>query len=437
MRRIRRVPLDIYINHQHVGTLHKSPSGALKFAYREEWLSRNGAGPISRSLPLSSPTWSGDRVEFVFENLLPDNRPIRDMIAAKKHAAGTDAFSLLSVIGRDCVGAVQFLPQGEKPADIGKVQSRPLTTSDVARILRNLEAAPLGMGDDDEDFRLSIAGAQEKTALLKVGTTWHVPHGTTPTTHIFKTPMPIRADGIDLSKSCENEHFCMTFLRRFGLPAARTELLSFEDQKALVVERFDRHVFPDHIIRRHQEDMCQTLSVPSSLKYQKDGGPGIKEIMRVLEGSDVPEADRSNFMQAQLAYWLLAASDGHAKNFSIFLSPNGGFKLTPLYDVMSIQPLIDAGQLQEKRMRLAMSIGKGKHYGVPEITARHFRETAETCNFSAVAMEDIFEHAVAMADLALKMTEGDMPTDFPVTLMASIANGVRSRVEALKSMLAS
>lgn len=436
MKRARRVPLNVFMGQRRIGTLTKKSNGGLTFRYADEWMDAGRQGLVSYSLPVSKKTWSGDPVEFVFENLLPDDRRIREAIASKKHAAGSDAFSLLSVIGRDCVGALQFLPEGEAPDDPAALEYKKVSDRDVAKILTNLAQDPLGMNDDNDDFRLSIAGAQEKTALLRRDDTWNVPYGTTPTTHIFKTPMPLRADGVDLRQSCENEHFCMTFLRNLDMKAADTELATFEDQKAIIITRFDRGSNDGVLQRRHQEDMCQALSLPSSMKYEKDGGIGIPDIMKLLLASETPNADREAFMKAQVVYWLLGASDGHAKNYSIFLPPTGGFRMTPLYDVMSLQPIIDAGQLPERRLRVALSVGKKKHYGVPEITPRHFSETAEICNYSKKALEDIFQSIIDTTHSAMDKTMTEMPKSFPEQLASSIANGAKGRVEIMKAVLA-
>lgn len=436
MKRARRVPLNVFMGQRRIGTLTKKSNGGLTFRYADEWMDAGRQGLVSYSLPVSKKTWSGDPVEFVFENLLPDDRRIREAIASKKHAAGSDAFSLLSVIGRDCVGALQFLPEGEAPDDPAALEYKKVSDRDVAKILTNLAQDPLGMNDDNDDFRLSIAGAQEKTALLRRDETWNVPYGTTPTTHIFKTPMPLRADGVDLRQSCENEHFCMTFLRNLDMKAADTELATFEDQKAIIITRFDRGSNDGVLQRRHQEDMCQALSLPSSMKYEKDGGIGIPDIMKLLLASETPNADREAFMKAQVVYWLLGASDGHAKNYSIFLPPTGGFRMTPLYDVMSLQPIIDAGQLPERRLRVALSVGKKKHYGVPEITPRHFSETAEICNYSKKALEDIFQSIIDTTHSAMDKTMTEMPKSFPEQLASSIANGAKGRVEIMKAVLA-
>lgn len=165
MRRDSRAPLDVFINASRIGQLARSSAGVLSFSYADDWLSMTGAGPVSLSMPTSKRVWSGDPVLFVFENLLPDNPQIRERIAARRNAVGSDAFSLLSAVGRDCVGALQFLPEGERPDPLASISGREVSDGEIAALLRDLGSAPLGMGDDDE-FRISIAGAQEKTSLL-------------------------------------------------------------------------------------------------------------------------------------------------------------------------------------------------------------------------------------------------------------------------------
>lgn len=91
-----------------------------------------------------------------------------------------------------------------------------------------------------QHFRISIAGVQERTALLRVGDRWHRPLGATPTTHILKLPMGAAGLPFDVSDPVENEWLCAAILRELGIPVARTEIAGFGEQKVLVVERFDR-----------------------------------------------------------------------------------------------------------------------------------------------------------------------------------------------------
>jgi hypothetical protein len=193
---------------------------------------------------------------------------------------------------------------------------------------------------DDDAFRISLAGAQEKTAFLRNGDAWMVPHGTTPTTHIFKLPMGIRMDGIDLSTSVENEWLCSEIIREFGIDVARCRMESYGSYRVLVVERFDRRLSSSGTwwLRLPQEDFCQATGTPPGLKYESDGGPGMRRIMDVLLGSTNAEKDRLTFFRTQMLFWVLGAIDGHAKNFSVFLEAGGSYRLAPLYDILSAYP---------------------------------------------------------------------------------------------------
>src|SRR5690606_7420199 len=157
-------------------------------------------------------------------------------------------------------------------------------------------------------FRISIAGAQEKTALLRLDSQWCRPQGATPTTHIFKLPLGLVGNlGFDMSESVENEWLCSRILHAYGLPVARTRVLQFEDMKVLTVERFDRAWWEGKdgkrwLLRLPKEDMCQATGTPPHLKYESDGGPGIRTIMKLLATSSNPDHDRRIFFQAQVLF---------------------------------------------------------------------------------------------------------------------------------------
>jgi len=274
-RRPRHAPLRVLLNNRLIGHLNKAATGAIEFRYDPDWLIWDHALPVSLSLPLREDAFRGDTVTAVFDNLLPDSDALRRRIAEKVGAAGTDAYSLLAAIGRDCVGALQFVGDAD---DDDHGNSHALTgdvVDDVAieKLLKGLAQAPLGLTRDD-DFRISVAGAQEKTALLLQNGKWLKPHGTTPTTHILKTQIGELPNGIDLSNSVENEYYCLKLAAAFGLPVNNAEITRFGETTALVIERFDRRWTKDgRLLRLPQEDCCQALSVPPTRKYQSDG-PG-------------------------------------------------------------------------------------------------------------------------------------------------------------------
>jgi serine/threonine-protein kinase HipA len=173
--------------------------------------------------------------------------------------------------------------------------------------------------------------------------------------------------------------------------------------------------------------------VPPTRKYQSEGGPGIVEICGLLQGSDEPLRDRANFLKATILFWLIGATDGHAKNFSIALMPGGRFTMTPLYDVLTVQPSLDAGQLQAKDMKLAMRAGKSRHYKVSEIQGRHFVETGLAAGFSREQVAQVFEDIRARADQAFVTALADMPAGFPEALFASVKRGFDQRIPRLRA----
>ena len=238
-RRPVHPPLNVFLNGRLVGVLHRESTGAIDFRYAGEWLQWRGTFPVSLSLPLREDRYIGAPVINVFDNLLPDNDAIRKRVAERVGAEGTDAYSMLAALGHDCVGALQFLPDGVDPGTPGSSEGKLVSKRDVAGIIENLTAAPLGLGED-EDFRISIAGAQEKTALLRKEGRWFKPIGTAATTHILKPQIGRLPNGVDLSNSVENEYLCLKLLEAFGVPAARAEIADFGRRRTLIVERFDR-----------------------------------------------------------------------------------------------------------------------------------------------------------------------------------------------------
>ncbi len=432
-RRRQNTPLRVFLHDSEVGLLLKDPSGAISFKYDGVWIAKENAVPVSLSLPLREDPFRGAPVQAVFENLLPDSERLRRAVAEKVGAQGTDAYSLLSQIGRDCVGALQFVPEGEEVVRRGAALSGEiLDEHGLEDLLDNLVRTPLGL-DGRTEFRISIAGAQEKTALLRYNDRWMKPHGITPTSHILKKQIGKLPNGMDLSNSVENEFYCLKLLGAFGLPVNSAEIVKFGAHPVLVVERFDRKwTFPDRVMRLPQEDCCQALSFPPGQKYQNLGGPGLVNILNLLKGADFPWEDQRTFLKAQVLFWLIGATDGHAKNFSIFLGPRGRFRLTPLYDVLSAQPSLDQHQVSRKDLKLAMSVGDSRHYRLDEIEGRHFLQTAKRAQLPEALAAGVLRDVAESAAKAIATVEGQLPGDFPVGLHASIARGVRSRLPKLE-----
>lgn len=445
-RRSHTQTLYLWMNGAFVGTWSAQPHVGEVLQYDSGWVASDQGRPLSLSLPFTpgNRPHRSDAVHAYFENLLPDSKDIRERIARRFHATSTQAFTLLAEIGRDCAGALQILPDDMPPEGVQEVRATPLDNAEVAQVLRNIPAsAPLGGRDRNDDFRISIAGAQEKTALLWFDGQWCLPHGATPTTHIFKLPLGLVGNlKFDLSESVENEWLCSEILHAYGLPVARTQILQFEDIKVLAVERFDRRWWENEedkrwLLRLPQEDMCQATGTPSHLKYESDGGPGVRTIMKLLSTSQDPDRDRRTFFRAQVLFWMLRAPDGHAKNFSIFLRTGGAYELAPLYDVLSAYSVIGTGanQLSPFKARMAMAVrSKNAHWIMRDITRRHW--LAVGAEHGVVApdgrgAEAVLDDMVTRTPEVVRTVRAQLPKGFPEHLADSILDGLQAAADKL------
>ena len=424
---MRTQTLTVAMNGEVVGTLYREGSGAMSFQYAPEWLSEPGSRSISLSLPLGHRAIRGNEVFNFFSNLLPDSEAIIARMQARFQVETAHPFDLLASVGRDCVGAIQLYPPEVDIPSVMETLAEPLNETKIEALLDGYQLAPLGMAEG-ADFRISLAGAQEKTALLWYQNCWQRPQGSTPTSHIFKLPIgKIDYNNIDLRESCENEWLCLRIARAFGFPVANAELNVFGQKKVLIVERFDRRwsTSGSWLMRLPQEDFCQALGVAPALKYESNGGPGIKDVMRLLLGSRFATQNRELFFKSQILFWMLAAIDGHGKNFSIFIEPESSFQMTPLYDIMSAFPIFETGGIAAKKAKMAMALqGKNRQYHFAMIQPRHFISTASYVGFSPDVAKQFMHEMAAQTESVVATVVAELPDDFPEHISNAIFNGL-------------
>ena len=428
--------LDVWMNGELVGRWRIS-RGDDEFSYAKTWLASPTRRPISLSMPLQRSThiYRGSLVRAYFDNLLPDAELMRRRIQRRFRTHSTGAFELLHEIGRDCVGAIALLPPDSGPHDPRRIDAEAIDESKIEAILQDT-TRDAAFGQQTTDFRISLAGTQEKTALLRYKGRWHEPKGSTPTTHIFKLPIGQAAMGIDLSTSVENEWLCHKILQAYGIPVANCEMAQFGEQRALVVERFDRRWSQDRtwIARLPQEDLCQAMGLPASQKYENDGGPGIKSILDLLRGSRSATNDRLDFYRTQLVFWLLCAIDGHAKNFSLFIEPLGRFRSTPRYDVLSAYPVLGhgTGKLSRREVRMAMAAwGKNRHYNWDRIQRRHWERVGTDCGLNNP--REVIDQLAQVTPEVITTVQSQLPGDFPDRVAQPVLKGLREAAALLSS----
>jgi serine/threonine-protein kinase HipA len=360
---------------KEIGRVHNDARGRLTFVYDDEWRKAPDAFPLSLSAPLAAREHGPSAVQAFLWGLLPDNELVLSRWATKFQVSARSVFALISHVGEDCAGAVQFVtPERLDAITSGKEDKAEwLGEPDIAKRLQMLR-------DDHAAWRLprdtgqfSLAGAQPKTALLLQNKRWGIPSGRIPTTHILKPPTG-HFDG-----HSENEHFCLMLARNLGMPAAQSRVMRFEKEIAIVIERYDRQHKGNEVVRVHQEDICQALGIMPTKKYQNEGGPSAADIIELLRTSSTDrEADVNTFVNAIGFNWLIAGTDAHAKNYSLLLGGGPHVRLAPLYDVASILPY---DEFDARKLKLAMKVGG--EYKLGQIGLRQWQKFAREARFNA------------------------------------------------------
>ena len=430
--------LNIWMNGVYVGYWQRS-LGTEELYYDPLWVGSEQGRPLSLSLPFTpgNQKHRGDKVRFYFDNLLPDSTQIRERLAQKFSAKSISPFDLLVELGRDCVGALQLLPLNEIP-DVKAILFKPLAENEIATILRNSSSIqPLGRHEELDILRLSLAGAQEKTALLWHKEQWCRPIGTTPTTHIFKLPLGLVGNmKANMHDSVENEWLCSKIVAAFGLPVAHCAMTQFEDQKVLIVERFDRRLSTDKnwIIRLPQEDLCQAKGVSPLHKYQSDGGLGITDCMKILDGASESHEDKRIFFKAQIIFYLLMATDGHSKNFSLYHQSKNRYGLTPLYDILSAHPIVGSkgDQIAIQKVKMAMAIKGSRHYyHIQQIQRRHFINHAIEVGISGNEANKLITDITDAVENVSQTMYQQLPKTYPQELADKILQGMLKQAQKL------
>jgi serine/threonine-protein kinase HipA len=380
-----RNELVVLLDGKEIGRVSRDARGSLQFIYNDDWRNAVDAYPLSLSMPLAAKEHGRAVIEAFLWNLLPDNERVLARWAAKFHVSGRNVFALISHVGEDCAGAVQFVT----PERLDAIRSDKedevewLDESEMAKRLETLRKDHAAWRLPSDTGQFSLAGAQPKTALLLHNDRWGIPSGRLPTTHILKPPTG-QFDG-----HAENEHICLMLARDLGLPAAQTKVTRFKDEIAIVIERYDRLPKGNDIIRVHQEDVCQALGIMPTKKYQNEGGPGPSDIIQLLRiNSTDREEDLDTFIGAIGFNWLIAGTDAHAKNFSLLLSGRR-IRLAPLYDIASILPYEG---FDGHKMKFAMKLGG--EYQLNRIGLRQWQKFAREVR---VEPEELIARLAAMA----------------------------------------
>ncbi len=420
--------LIVILDGRETGRVVRDDRGRLSFAYSEPWRADADAYPLSISMPLALAEHGHAKTDPFLWGLLPDNEMVLDRWARKFHVSARNAFGLIACVGEDCAGAVQFVRPERLEAILGEALP-PIEWLDEAAIAQRLRT----LREDHSAWRMprdtgqfSLAGAQPKTALLFDNKRWGVPSGRVPTTHILKPPTR------EFDGHAENEHFCLELARALGLPVVDSRIMHFQDEVAIVVERYDRVRTAAGLRRVHQEDMCQALAIPPTRKYQNEGGPGIRHIVELLRtySANAPE-DVRTFLDAIAYNWLIAGTDAHGKNYALLIGERARVRLAPLYDVASVIPYQD---INIDRAKLSMKLGG--EYRLRNIRLYHWRRLAQELHVdpdATIQRVDDFARQLRdhVPDIRRRMTDEGLTH----SIIARLADALTARAAACRAIL--
>ena len=357
--------LNVFYGQIKVGSLSIDDKRQFSFKYSREWLTLPDAFQISISLPMQEEVFPHDKVKSFFANLLPESA-VRKLISKQLGISDKNDFMLLKRIGGECAGAISILPESEVPESPDQYIYHPLSDTQLVDLIINIPNRPLLASQDG--MRISLAGAQEKLALLYKDHQFSIPVNGAPSNVILKPAMA------HFQSSVENECFCMMLARAVDLTVAPVSIFRKESRKVLLINRCDRILEDGVLFRIHQEDFCQAMGLSHELKYQADGGPGLKACFSLVRTHSAnPIKDLQQLMQWVFFNFLIGNMDAHAKNLSLIYQRKQ-IRLAPFYDMMCTNIYEDLSQ------KLAMEIGGENR---PEwIMERHWERFAEEININ-------------------------------------------------------
>jgi len=408
--------LNVYLKNRFCGQVSwESERNRLVFRYAEEYLVRPDAERLSYALPLQKEPFDEDVSYNYFANLLPPE-VVRRKLEKCLHVSKNNIFGFLKEIGGDCAGAVALYSPGVRMNLGGEEKLETLDDAKASEILKSLKRRPL-FAKGKDGYRYSAAGAQDKLVARIVDGRLLLPLDGTPSTHIVKP-------GTDeFPASVENEHFCQSLAAALGIKAATSSIEIFGGERYYASERFDREVVDGRVLRLHQEDFCQMLSVDPEVKYESDGGPTFVDLVETMRKLHVPLTETLSLVDMFCFNYLVGNADAHAKNYSVVYRDRKP-TLSPLYDAVSTVVYPDLSR------DFAMSVGG--EMSIDRIGRRNFELLAEECGMSPklflARLDALASRIVNEAEcLARQLSE-----DWPSAIYDKIVKAVGLQVQKIQ-----
>lgn len=417
--------IDAYLYDRKAGGFERSSDGSISFVYDAEWLaqaSANRAHPLSVSMPFEG-GYPPSNAEAFMAGLLPDNHAHRRILADELDLGDDDSdFAFLKRLGKDCAGALVAVPEGEPPFFSGKPDFELLSDPDLESYLADLPRRPL-LVDEEHGVLLSLAGVNDKAAVIVSKGRVGIPRNGFPSTHIIKMDIPGLKDSIKV------EHFCLRLAEACGQKVPLSDIHRVGDTVFMLMRRYDRSMTVENDGRRrlnriHQEDFCQALGYRPGKKYERHGGPGWKELFSLTPLMSDPVEARTTLLDRAVLQYLIGNPDAHAKNYSIVYGRDGSRRLSPFYDLNNAEAF--RTNFKAAKPLLAMSVGGC--FSRTEITESEWGAFAAECG---LASRFVMARVAALSELAVEAAErlrsDVVGTEADSPLLDIVIEDVRSR----------
>lgn len=368
--------LDVYFHADLAGRLERLSQARLRFTYAPSWVEEERR-PLSLGLPVREESFEDEECRPFFAGLLPEGEFLKAIARAFQLSTG-NAFSVLAEVGGECAGAVSLTAPGVAPPFASKVPPTWLDEAELGALIAELPSRPLliGLDEEDEGVRLSLAGARDKLPVLARNSELGITRGHPPSTHIVKVPIA------DVEGMVANEAYCMAMAAELDLAAAPAMPIRIDGHEALLVTRYDRSPEAEDVRRLHQEDLCQALICTPANKYEADGGPGVQPCAALLRAtSAAPAIDLLAFLDALVFNLLIGNANAHSKNYSLLLEGDRSPRMAPFYDLLSTR-------VYGRRFGRKMAMKYGGEYRFDRIRGRHLDRLADDLGMSAGAVRE-------------------------------------------------
>ncbi|MFV1982218.1 MAG: HipA domain-containing protein [Thiohalomonadales bacterium] len=389
--------------------------GRWSFTYNKDWCESNVSFVLSPYFPFQLDTYSDTvndkRVEWFFENLLPEG-DMRAALARQARLTNKDSFGLLSRYGEETAGALTLLSI-DVPYPTHSFY-RELPHNELrARIANTANSSLLA---SSENLHMSLAGVQNKLAVLYEDNKFSLPEGTGASSHILKPDN----NNTNFKFCPANEFFCMRLAREFGLKTPETKLLHIPEALYLI-NRYDRTLIEKTIKRKHQIDLCQMLNKWVGYKYESHGGITMQDMFNAITKVTQPIVAKQQVIRWIIFNYLIGNSDAHAKNISFILSSNN-ISIAPFYDLLCVQAYLPNSEL-------AMSIdGESKPGWIEE---KHWINLASTAGIMTRLLKEYLKDQTDNIVLAARklLTLPEFTAEEIDFLDKTVINIIQQRVE--------